>query len=357
MPSSRHILFSGGGTLGSVTPLLAVADAFRRRDAGVRLSWVGTPDGPERLLIDGAKIDFLSLGAPKFDRTRPWRWPLIPFLFVKSLLRAWRLLGVLQPDLVVSAGGYVAVPVAYAAWLRRIPVWVHQLDAVPGLANRLVAPFATRVSVTFAETAKHFAKAKTLLVGGMVRSALRSGNKETARALYGFDADKPTILIMGGGTGALSVNQAVASIRGELVRRANVLHLVGRGKMLAELEESLPGYVALEFLHEGMTDAFALADVVVARAGLGTICELVALGKPSIVIPFGDAFQRANAQLLIDAQAAEVLWHVSPQILLDAIRNLLTDLDHRAMLSTNIRALFPTNADDRIVHEVLELIH
>lgn len=352
----KHFLMTGGGTLGSVTPLLAIASELRKRDAHTVVSWVGTPGGPERLVVESNRIAFHALASPKLDRYRKWSWPFIPVRLATSVVRAMSLLRKLRPDMVFSAGSFVSVPVVIAAWMLRIPVWIHQLDVAPGVANKMMAPFAKRISVTFEETAAAFPKKKTMVVGGMVRKTLRQGEKDVAMKRYGFDETKPTILVMGGGTGAVQINEAFAILRRDLVTRANVLHLVGRGKMLAALEAHGPNYAALEFLNEGIADAYAAADVVVCRSGLGTMSELAALGKAAIVIPFHN-FEFPNAKVLEDRKAAEVLWYVTPQIIGQSIARLLEHPERREELSKNIRALFALNADERIVHDALALLN
>ncbi len=356
MASEQHFLLTGGGTLGSVTPLLAIAAELRKRQPNVSLSFIGTPGGPERLLVESQRIPFWQLAAPKLDRYRKWLWPILPFQLAFSCLKALRLLYVMKPNFVFAAGGYVAVPVCWAAFCLRIPVWVHQLDVLPGLANKLMAPVAKKISVTFEETAKYFPARKTLVVGSMVRQAIRQGEREVAQQRYGFNTALPTLLVVGGGTGAASINEAMAVIWQEVVPYMNVLHLTGRGKMLTALEAAKPGYVALEFLNEGMADAYAVADMVVSRAGLGTISELAALGKPSIIMPIHEPFQEANARVLEERQAAQVIWHVTPQILEQAIRRLRENPEIMLELSKNMRALLALNADERIVHEALSLL-
>lgn len=351
-----HFLMTGGGTLGSVTPLLAVAAELRKRDVNAVVSWIGTPGGPERLVVESNRITFYALSSPKLDRYRKWTWPFVPFRLVASVLQSLRLLRQLRPHMVLSAGGFVSVPVAIAAWLMRIPVWIHQLDMSPGVANKLMAPFATRISVTFEETASAFPKKKTIVVGGMVRKSLRQGDKSIAMKRYGFDDAKPTVLVMGGGTGAAQINDAFAVLRKDLIGRVNVLHLTGRGKMLTSLEEQGPNYTALEFLNEGMADAYAAADIVVCRSGLGTICELAALGKAAVVIPF-HRFEFPNAKVLEERKAAEVLWYVTPQIIAQAIGRLLDHPERREEFGKNIRSLFALNADERIVHEAMTLLN
>ncbi|MEK7458829.1 MAG: UDP-N-acetylglucosamine--N-acetylmuramyl-(pentapeptide) pyrophosphoryl-undecaprenol N-acetylglucosamine transferase [Patescibacteria group bacterium] len=355
MTDQKHFLMTGGGTLGSVTPLLAIAAELRKRDAHTVVSWVGTPNGPERLVVESNRIAFYSLSSPKLNRYKKWLWPLLPFGLAVSVVRAFSLLRTLRPAMVFTAGSFVSVPVVLAAWVLRIPVWVHQLDVQPGVANKIMAYFAKRISVTFDETAVAFPSKKTLVVGGMFRHALRLGDKQTAVTRYGFDATLPTVLVMGGGTGAVQINDAMATLRRDMVTHANVLHLVGRGKMLSALEEQGQNYTALEFLNEGMADAYAAADIVVCRSGLGTICELAALGKPAIIIPF-HSFEFPNAKALEERNAAEVLWYMTPQILSQAITRLLEHPERRDELSKNVRALFALNADERIVHETLLML-
>jgi len=354
-PQDHHIIFTGGGTLGPVTPLLAVAAEWRKRDPRVKFTWIGTPDGPERRIVESAKIPFIPLSAPKFDRTRPWTWCIAPIQLVVSTIRAGRVLARLEPTMIMTAGAYVSVPVAFAAAVMRIPSWVHQFDIVVGLANTLMAPFAKRVSVTWEENSASFGSKKAFVVGAMIRPFLRLGDAKTARELFGLSAAKPTVLVLGGGTGSARMNERFSVIGSELVRHANVIHITGRGKMLSALESLGDGYVPLEFVGEGMADILALADVVVCRAGMGTIAELVALGKPAIILPL-EGQQEANAKALEDRAAAEVLKHVTPQTLLQSILRLVESSERRTALTTKVRTVFPTNGDERIVHEALRIL-
>ena len=355
----HHILFTGGGTLGPVTPLLAVATQWRKRDPDAKFSWIGTHGGPERVLVESAKIPFTPLAAPKFNRHQPWKLPFLPFFFIASFIKAWKLLKEMEPDLIMTAGAYVSVPLAVAGWMRGIPLWVHQLDVLPVVSNKIMAPIAKKISVTWSETAERFPKRKTEVVGGMVRSMITMGDRDAARDRYGLREDLPTVLVIGGGTGASSLNDAMSIIADDLMKKANVIHLTGRGKMLASLQNyhnEGKNYIALEFLNEGMADAYALADVVVARAGFGTICEIAALGKPTVLVPMQSPFQLTNADELAKRNAAEVITALTPQVLLQAINRILDRPAHRDELAQNVRTLFPLNADERIVHGALELL-
>ncbi len=353
---AHHVLMTGGGTLGPVTPLLAVVAEWRKRDSDVKISWIGTRSGPEKVLVEAAKIDFYPLRAPKFDRTRLWKVPMVPLLLFWSCLQAFSLLGKIQPDIVITAGAYVSLPVVWMARLKGIPIWVHQLDVVAGLANKLMATVATRVSVTWSESLPSFSAKKTELVGAMARKFVKVGEQQMARERYAFAANKPTVLVMGGGTGATKINEMMSILAPELLNKANVLHITGKGKMLASLTQAGENYVAVEFLNEGMADAYAVADVVVARAGMGTIAELAALGKPTVLIPIPGSHQIANAQALADRDAAEIVTYLTPQTLMQAIDRVLDNQKRRDQLTHNIRGLFPLNADERIVHDCMALL-
>ncbi len=347
---------TGGGTLGPVTPLLAVAAEWRKQDAGVKISWVGTHNGPERGLIEAARIPFKALSVPKFDRHRKWKLPFLPLFFVISSLKAWKILSELKPDLVMSAGAYVSVPMAWMARLKGIPVWIHQLDVVPGLANKLMGPVATKVSVTWPDSAGAFATKKTQVVGAMARKFVSVGDKNLALERYPLNKYLPTVMVIGGGTGALSINELMAVIGPELVKQANVIHLTGQGKMLESLNSIGSNYIAIEFLADGLADAYALADIVVARAGMGTIAELAMLGKAAILIPIPESHQMKNAKALQDHNAAVVLDLLTPQGLQQTIENLLKNPDKRAELEKNIRTIFPVNAETTIVTAARGLI-
>lgn len=356
MTTEKHILFTGGGTLGPVTPLLAIAAEWRKRDPRVRFTWIGTPNGPERALVEAAKIPFIACSVPKFDRTRWWTWPFVPFALAWSCVRAFRMLVELEPLLMMSAGAYVSVPFAWAGRFCGVPTWIHQLDVLPGLANKLMAPFARRISVTWEENVVYFGAKKTMVVGGMIRPFLRFGDAVTARELFGLRKDMPTVLVLGGGTGASRMNELFATIGPDLVRHANVVHITGRGKMLGALESIGEGYVAREFVGEGMADMLAVADVVVCRAGMGTITELVALGKPAILLPL-PGHQEANAKALEHRGAVEIVRHLTPQTLLQSILRYVESREKRDVLTSRIHVVFPTNGDERIVHEAEKMLH
>lgn len=356
MNKPKHILMTGGGTMGPVTPLLALASVWRARDPEVIISWVGTPQGPEREMVRQSKIMFHPLLAPKLSRHQAWKWIFIIPHLALSCLQAFILLKQIKPDIVFTAGGYVSVPVVWMAAILGIPSWVHQLDVVPGLANKIMAPFAQKISVTWEESADSFPKKKTKVVGGIVRPELKRGNAEAFKREFGLDDQKPTVLVTGGGTGAQSINEAMAVIGPELSLRMNIIHLTGKGKMIEGLEESRGSYVTREFFTSEMIDALSAADLVVSRAGMGTILELVALKKPAILIPIMETHQERNAEVLEKLAAVKVIRRMTPQILKQEITRLINDREERKRLSQNIQKALPVTAAERIVGEAMEMI-
>jgi UDP-N-acetylglucosamine--N-acetylmuramyl-(pentapeptide) pyrophosphoryl-undecaprenol N-acetylglucosamine transferase len=347
------VLFTGGGTLGPVTPLLSAARLLRERRTDVRIVWVGTPDGPERELVERDGHEFFALKAPKFDRTRVWTLPCLLPRFVLSVFRANTILNEIQPDVIVSAGAYVSVPVAYAARTKSLPVILEQLDIVPGIANKLMAPLAEKIFVTWEENKKSFSQKKVEVVGGSVRKSMLRGEARLAVERFGLRPHTPTVLIIGGGTGAVTLNELFAVIGPELVKRANVIHLTGRGKMIPALQKFGAGYYATEFLGEGLADAYAAADLVVARAGMGTIMEVAALKKATLLIPLPGTHQEANARAVASRAGAMVLPPgTTPQNVLQTLFKIVGDEAFRARLSEGVGKCFPFLADERMVEEI-----
>ncbi|HJV32996.1 MAG TPA: glycosyltransferase, partial [Patescibacteria group bacterium] len=196
------ILFAGGGTLGPVTPLLAVADEIRRRKPDAECAFVGTPDGPERRLVEEAGMRFLPLAAPKLRRYFSLETLALPFDLAVSVWKAGGILAAEKPDAVVGAGGYVQVPIMLAARLRGVKTVVHQQDVVPSLSNKLVAGGASAITVTFESSLADFPKGKTRVVGNPVRREVEEGSREKGLAALGLSGERPVILTFGGGTGS-----------------------------------------------------------------------------------------------------------------------------------------------------------
>lgn len=354
--SKKHILMTGGGTLGPVTPLMAIASVWQETNEEVEISWIGTHTGPERMIVEEAGYSFHQLFAPKIDRHKKWKWIFVLPLFIFSCFYAFILLKKLRPSIVFTAGGYVSVPVVIVAWFMRIPSWVHQLDVQPGLANRIMAPFAKRVSVTWQESLDAFSEKKAIVVGSLVRKQILRGNPAWVYEKFELDTKKSTVLVSGGGTGAQSINEMMKTISEDLLKNANVIHLTGREKMIPELQEIGKGYAAIEFVGADIADLYAAADIVVTRAGMGNILELSALGKPAVLIPIPNSHQKFNAQALEERGAAHVIWKLNAQILLQELNKFLGDESLRDDLSKNIKEVFNQSGEKKIIKIAKELI-
>lgn len=289
-----RLCLTGGGTAGHVTPHFALLPGIRAR--GWDVFYIGGK-GLEKSLVESQGIPFRSVATGKLRRYVSVQNALDVFKVFAGFVQAfWILLGN-RPDAVFSKGGFVAVPIAWAAWCLRIPVVSHESDLTPGLANKLIAPIARTVLYTFPETAKYLGT-KGQHAGTPVRAELLLGDARRGAALCGFDpAEKlPTYLVMGGSQGAQRINDALLALLPDLLKRARVIHLTGQGKAL---DFKHPRYKGFEFVRDELKDLYALADGIISRSGANSIFEFLALRKPMLLIPLelgsrGD--QIANAE-------------------------------------------------------------
>ncbi|MBI4133486.1 UDP-N-acetylglucosamine--N-acetylmuramyl-(pentapeptide) pyrophosphoryl-undecaprenol N-acetylglucosamine transferase [Candidatus Uhrbacteria bacterium] len=353
-----RILFTGGGTLGPVVPLLAIAETLSGRADVEIVGLVGTRSGPERELAHQAGLKFFCISAGRWRRYWDIRnfgaWLLTKIGFFESLI----LLRRLKPTIIVSGGSFVGVSVLWAAWFLRIPTITHQQDVRPSLANRLVSPIVRKITVVFRETARAFPKHKTVVTGNPVRSSILRGDRERGRERFGLAPGVPTLLVFGGGTGALALNKTIVEALPELTKFCQVIHITGIGKGGTNRAlGSTDRYHSMEFLARGMADAYAVADLVLARAGMGTMTELASLGKPAIIIPLPGTHQEVNARLLREREAAVVV----PQTgltsvrLTESVRSLLGDAARVRALGEQIRGVNPRDASQQIVRLIEEV--
>lgn len=286
---------TGGGTAGHVTPNIALFPALR--DKGYEISYIGSYEGIEKRLIEDQGIPYYGISSGKLRRYFDPKNFSDPFKVLKGYRQSIQLLKTIKPDVVFSKGGFVSVPVVMAAHHCKIPAIIHESDLTPGLANRLAIPKATKVCCNFPETLQYLPKDKAVLTGSPIRKELLSGNPKNAFSLCHFtDHDKMTILIIGGSSGSRALNTAVRNLLPELVKNYNIIHLCGKGN-LDILRNEVAGYAQFEYANEELSDMFALADLVISRAGANAICELLALRKPNILIPLPAAASRGD-QLL-----------------------------------------------------------
>lgn len=287
----KKIVLTGGGTAGHVTPNIALLPKLK--EMGYDVSYIGTYNGIEKKLIEEIGIPYYGIASGKLRRYFDWKNFSDPFRVIHGYNQAKRLMKELAPDIVFSKGGFVSVPVVLAAAKRKIPVVIHESDMTPGLANKIALPKASRVCCNFPETQKLFPEGHALVTGTPIRQQLFSGDSEKAFTFCGFTEKRPTILVIGGSTGALRVNQAIHANLDALLEKFNVIHLCGKGKLEKEYD-GRPGYVQFEYIGAELPDLFALADLVISRAGANAICELLALKKANILIPLSKNASRGD---------------------------------------------------------------
>ena len=278
----KRIVFTGGGSAGHVTPNIALFP--RLRNMGYDIHYIGSYDGIEKKLIEDYRIPYYGISTGKLRRYFDIKNFSDPFRVIKGFTEARKILKTLKPDIVFSKGGFVSVPVVRAAAMLKIPCIIHESDMTPGLANSMCIPVAKKVCCNFPETLQNLPAEKALLTGSPIRNELTKGNKDKGLELCGFHAAKPVIMVIGGSLGAAGVNKLVREALPSLLEDFQIVHICGKEK-IDNLLLKTKGYKQFEFVKEELKDLFAMADIVISRAGANAICELLALRKPNLLIP------------------------------------------------------------------------
>lgn len=321
----KHIVLTGGGTAGHVTPNIALMG--RLKEQGYQISYIGSYNGIEKTLIEELGIPYYGISSGKLRRYFDLKNFTDPFRVLKGFSEARKLLKQLKPDVVFSKGGFVTVPVVIAAGRLKIPAIIHESDMTPGLANKLCIPSAVKVCCNFPETKAHLPEGKAVVTGTPIRPELLQGDADKGRDFTGFTSEKPVIMIIGGSLGAQAVNDAVRRILPDLLKDFQVVHLCGKGKR-DDSKNDLKGYVQYEYIESELADLFAMADIVISRAGANAICELQALKKPNLLIPLsanasrGDqilnarSFEKQGFSMVLEEEA------ITDDVLLRAVHDL-----------------------------------
>ena len=320
----KKIVLTGGGTAGHVTPNIALLPGLK--ELGYEIHYIGSYEGIESKLIADFDIPYYGIATGKFRRYLDPKNLTDPFRVIKGFTEARKILKEIQPDIVFSKGGYVSVPVVRAAASLKIPCIIHESDMTPGLANKLCIPVAEKVCCNFPETMQYIPEDKAILTGSPIREELSKGNKIAALDLCGFDANTPVIMVIGGSLGAANVNKAVRDALPELLKDFQVVHICGKDK-IDNMLLTTKGYKQFEYVKAELKDIFAMADVVISRAGANAICELLALKKPNVLIPLmagsrGD--QILNAKSFESQGYSKVLMEddITNQLLVDTVHEL-----------------------------------
>ena len=296
----KKIELTGGGTAGHVTPNIALLPSLK--DAGYEITYMGSYDGIEKRLIGDFELPYVGISTGKFRRYLDPKNITDPFRVIKGFSEARKFLKSYRPNVVFSKGGFVSVPVVRAASSLGIPCIIHESDMTPGLANKLCIPAAKKVCCNFPETLKLLPEKKAVLTGSPIRAELAQGNRLAGLNLCGFSANKPVIMVIGGSQGAADVNKAVRAALPQLLTDFQVVHLCGKDKV-DNLLLNTAGYKQFEYIKAELKDLFAMADLVISRAGANAICELLALKKPNILIPLPAS--RSRGDQLLNAKSFE----------------------------------------------------
>lgn len=314
----HKILFTGGGSAGHAVPNVAIIEEILKTGEA-DVCYIGSA-GIEKELVGALKIPYFQIEPPKFIRAFSAKNLKIPFAFKKAVKEAEKGLAAFRPNVVFSKGGYVALPVVCAARKLKIPCLTHESDLSAGLSNRLMAKKCEKVLTSFPETAEAFKNGK--YVGSPLRKSLFSFDRERARRDYGFS--RKTLLVFGGGSGSKAINDMLRKSLPVLSKKYDILHLCGRGNAV---ESRIRGYKQIEF-EADMGKAYAAADLVVSRAGSNAVFEILALKKPSVLIPLegqtrGD--QKQNAAYFQRRNLARVLREADGAYFAEAIEDSFLD--------------------------------
>jgi UDP-N-acetylglucosamine--N-acetylmuramyl-(pentapeptide) pyrophosphoryl-undecaprenol N-acetylglucosamine transferase len=361
-PSSvLSVVLAGGGTAGHISPLLAIANALRQVRPGVRLLAVGTPGGMEARLVPAAGLDLATISRVPLPRKPSLELLRLPGRLAGAVKQAGLILDEAGADVLVGVGGYVCTPMYIAARRRKIPIVIHEANTRPGLANRVGALLGGRVAVAFAGTrlrgARHVGMPMRTEISRLDRAAARAA----ARAALGLDPQQPALVVTGGSSGAQSINRTLAASAGALAEAGiQTLHITGRGKAVHDAAGrplSAPGYRQVEYV-DGMETVYAAADLLLARAGAATVCEVAAVGVPAVFVPLpiGNGEQALNAEGLVDAGGALIVADgaFTPDWVRENIIPLLLDSERLARMATSSERLGIRNADRRMADLVLE---
>ncbi len=390
----KTIFFTGGGTLGPVTPLLAVyqelirttpllSPPYQGGDRGGRVVWIGTKHGPEREKLKlFPEIVFEYLPEAKFDRFFSLRLLISPFQFFAAILKSLVLIIRYRPSLIVGSGGFMQVPLMWVGKQFGVPCLIHQIDVAPTLSNRLCAWVAAKITVNFEETAKQFPAHKTIVVGNpvfvpskpprpdqsigtpLLRKEGTMGDVSSpyeGEELGGvtFGSSKPLLVVIGGGTGAEQLNRLTLLTADELTKMFNVVLISGGRPMGRDTRScvSTEGLIVTSFVQ----DTYHLlerADMVVTRAGMATLTEVACLGKPTVIVPIPHSHQEANARYYEEKEAARVFWcdydetETRAGEFMEIIKELWNEGKRREMLVGNIKKLYNKEATRLIVEEI-----
>lgn len=353
-----RILLAGGGTAGHTSPLLATADALRRLRPDVEITCLGTPRGLESTVVPAAGYPLELIPPVPLPRRPNADLFKVPARLRRAVAETRAVLDRVRPDVVVGYGGYVSMPLYLAVRKGQVPLVIHEQNAVPGIANKAGARFARRVAVSFPDTPLKHAEYVGLPIRPMISGLDRAALRAEARAFFGLDPDRPTLLVTGGSQGARRLNQQVsAAARAMATAGVQVLHVQGKHGG-AEPEPTDVPYVVVDFV-DRMDLAYAAADLAVCRAGANSVTEAAAVGLPAVYVPLpiGNGEQVLNARPVVAAGGGLVVddAELTTAWVVEHVPGLAADPERLATMGAAAAAVIPRDADERLARIVLEV--
>lgn len=364
--SPKRILISGGGTGGHIFPAIAIANAIRRREPRAEILFVGACGRMEMERVPAAGYKIEGLPVAGFDRRRLWRNVPVVVKLVRSLLRARRIVRDFRPDIAIGVGGYASGPILKEAQRQGVPTLIQEQNSYPGVTNKLLAPKARAICVAYDGMERFFPAEVITKTGNPVRKEIADcagmDSAESKRAL-GFDPARPLLLVVGGSLGARTINDSIAAGLDRLTADGRYQVMWQTGKLYAEeCARAAAGHSdvkAMPFIAD-MARAYSAADLVVARAGAGTISELQLAGKAAILVPspnVAEDHQRKNAMALVERDAAVMVPDSEArERLVDEALELMADSSRRNLLAANAAQMALRESDTRIVDTIYRII-
>lgn len=363
MSSKYKILISGGGTGGHIFPALSIANALKRRlDADIL--FVGADNRMEMEKVPAAGYEIKGLPVAGFDRKNLLRNVGVLLKLRKSIAMARRIVKDFNPDIAIGVGGYCSGPTLKAAQKAGVPTLLQEQNSYAGVTNKLLAKKARKICVAYSGMERFFPADKIVMTGNPVRKDLLNSDvtKEKARTGFGLNPKLPTVLVVGGSLGARTLNESMEQgIRRLYDEGIQVIWQTGKffGERGPAAAKNLKGIVVTKFITD-MASAYAAADVVVSRAGAGSISELELLGKPSILVPspnVAEDHQTKNARALSDKGAAILVEDArAREVLVDEIIRLIKDSEKLGAMSAEIKKLALPDSDEKIVDEIVKIL-
>jgi UDP-N-acetylglucosamine--N-acetylmuramyl-(pentapeptide) pyrophosphoryl-undecaprenol N-acetylglucosamine transferase len=365
------VIVSGGGTGGHIYPGVAIAKKIKEKNPGANIIFIGSENGLEKKLVPKEGFDIKLITVEGLNKKISLKTFSSLQKAFKGLFQANKIINEFKPDIVIGTGGYVCGPVVLSAALKGIPTVIHEQNAFPGMTNKILSKFVSKIAITFKEAEKYFPKNKVAHTGNPIRNQILNINKTKSRDFWGFDKNKPLVLVVGGSRGARNINNAVASIIPEIANKdIQLLFITGENQydeVLKKLKAEnidyakYKGIKILPYVYN-MQDALGACDIIISRAGATIISEVTALGIPAILIPspfVANNHQEYNAIALEENGAAIIIkeTQIKDDIFKAQILNTVNNKDTLVKMSQNSRKLAVLDASEKIYNIIEGLLH